>query len=209
MTTVSNSKTLDEVLYAFAVTKEVPEAETLDRFVQLYPQYAEALTGLAIELALDSAQADEPCAAEAANVDSPAVMRAMSYFENYSYELNKGVPTHGMNVVSNPILSLEREDFRKLAAGLRANNTFIMKLRDRLIDPDTVVPRAGFCAAVSEQLTVPVEIVVAHLQAGPIAAVGQFYKADNKPNIVKQESFEEAVKSSGLSDEQQRYILSL
>ena len=214
MTTVIKTKTLDEVLYAFAVTKETPDAETLDRYAQLYPQYAEALTELAIELVLDSVQAEEPCAIEGANVVSPAVMRAISQFENYSYEMNKDEPNkeaqaYSMNVITNPILTLARDEFRALVARLHANNTFVMKLRDRLVEPDTVIARTGFCKEVSVQLNVPLEAIFSHLKANPTITAGQYYKSDNKPAIVKQESFEDAVQSSGLSEEQQRYILSL
>ena len=209
MTTAIKTKTLDEVLYAFAVTKETPDAETLDRYVQLYPQYAEALTELAIELVLDSVHAEKPCAVEDANAASPAVMRAISHFENYSYELNKGIPTHSMNVITNPLLTLGRDGFRALAARLHANNAFIIKLRDRLVEPNSVIARTGFCREISEQLNVSEEAIFSHLKANPAIPAGQYYKSDNKPAIVKQESFEEAVQNSGLTEEQQRYILSL
>ena len=50
--TTTPATPMDDVLYAFAVAKAVPDADTLDEFVRQYPEYADALTEFAIELVL-------------------------------------------------------------------------------------------------------------------------------------------------------------
>ena len=52
--------------------------------------------------------------------------------------------------------------------------------------------------------------MVAHLYAPQesVAAGRQLYKAEGKPTATAKQSFEEAVKTSGLSEEQQRRVLS-
>jgi hypothetical protein len=54
-------------------------------------------------------------------------------------------------------------------------------------------------------------VVVAHfaLDGGAPMATRQFFKADAKPAATTQQSFEEAVRNSGLTDEQQQHLLSL
>ena len=47
---------LREVLYQFAMAKDVPDVDLLDEFVRQYPQHAEALTDFAVELVVDSLQ---------------------------------------------------------------------------------------------------------------------------------------------------------
>ena len=52
--------------------------------------------------------------------------------------------------------------------------------------------------------------MIAHLYAPQesVAAGRQLYKAEGKPTATARQSFEEAVKTSGLSEEQQRRVLS-
>jgi hypothetical protein len=54
------------------------------------------------------------------------------------------------------------------------------------------------------------EAMMAHLYAPQesVAASRQLYKAKGKPAATARQSFEEAVKTSGLSEEQQRRLLS-
>jgi hypothetical protein len=51
--------------------------------------------------------------------------------------------------------------------------------------------------------------VVAHFAARPGGQTSQFYKAEQKPTTVAQQSFEEAVRSSELTDEQQRHLMNM
>jgi len=83
---------LDDVLHAFAMAKAVPDPGTLEEFTRKYPAYADELTEFAVDLLLDSAIEDEADETEVGESVSPAVSRAISYFQNALYELERSRP---------------------------------------------------------------------------------------------------------------------
>jgi hypothetical protein len=94
-----------------------------------------------------------------------------------------------------------------LGQRLDASTLFVMKLRDRRIRPETMTD--GFRRRVAEELDVPVELLAAHFVARPTLPHGASYKSDEAPQVGEQQTFEEAVKSSGLTAEEQAYLLAL
>lgn len=210
MMTESN-KPLSDVLYALALAMPAPDARTLDDFVRRYPEHAEALTEFAVELALELDRAEDEDGGGAAEAEtvSPAVSRAISHFHNVAFELEKAADGTAAAVVTNPLSGLSRDDFRGFASRLGVNSTFAIKLRDRLIDPEHVIGRPGFCQAAADAARVPVDVMAAHFRAPPAISAQAHYKADGKPGVTAQESFEDAVRRSGLTEEQQRRLLSL
>jgi hypothetical protein len=87
--TTTPAMPLDDVLHAFAMAKAVPDAETLEEFTRNYPAYADELTEFAVELLLDDALADEADEIGGDESVSPAVSRAISYFQNAVYEFER------------------------------------------------------------------------------------------------------------------------
>lgn len=209
--TTENNGPLDEVLYAFAAEERKLNADLLDEYVRAYPEYAQALTKLAVDLALEGPRSPaEPATAAEMTTVTPAVSRAMSKFQNRLYELSKPAPTTAAQKtnVDNPFLSLDRNGFRAVAHELHANTVFVAKLRDRQIEPTTMTP--GFLQAVSAALKAPFEVVIAHLKAEQsVHMTPQFHKSEEKPHVVARQSFKDAVQGSGLDEEQQRHLLSL
>jgi hypothetical protein len=214
------SPTLREALYSLAVAKEIPDAGVLDDVVRRFPQYGSELTEFAIAIVIDALRGDVDVGVAEGAVDpaavSPAVSRAMSRFQNRLYAVNLGTkpaitPTERSTVSgpTNPIAALSRDEFRAFARRLNASNVFAMKLRDRKVLPNTLTP--GFQKRVADELRAPLDVVVAHFAAGQSggARAQQFFKADDKPTDSGQQTFEEAVRSSGLTDEQQRQLLGL
>ena len=209
---------LREALYVLSMAETVPDAQVLDDVVRQYPQFADELTDFAIELALDSLRGSGSEGGEEfvdpSNV-SPAVSRAMSRFHNRLFALRRAeemlsaVGTLPAGSGDNPFASLSRPEFRALAGRIGANTVFVAKLRDRQIDPTTMTD--GFKGRVSNELKVSVDMLSAHFAATGVAAGAshQFYKADAKPKHDQRQSFVDAVKSSGLADEEQRHLLSL
>jgi hypothetical protein len=55
----------------------------------------------------------------------------------------------------------------------------------------------------------PMNLLIAHFKGPPVLARGQHFKSDEKPALSGRESFEEAVRNSGLTPEQQSYLLGL
>lgn len=202
--TPAKPSTRDEVLYAFAVAHPIPDPEALDAFTKLYPEHAEALTQLAVELMLEAPSDDAAEPAADPEAVSPAVARAISRYQNAVYELETKSA-----VIPNPFAGLDMARFRAVAQAMGANNTFMSKVRDRLIAPDTIVARLGFCRRLAEQLDIPPAHLIAHLSATPSMAAHQNFKADTKPSAGARQTFEEAVRRSGLTEAQQAHLLSL
>jgi hypothetical protein len=118
----------------------------------------------------------------------------------------ESAPAKGVDA-PNPFLGLPRNEFRALAGRMNANTVFVGKLRDRQIDPGTMTP--GFQKRLADELRAPLDFVVAHFAAGQGATARQFFKAESKPSSGSQQTFEQAVRSSGLSEAQQRLLLEM
>lgn len=208
---------LREALYALSMTQRVPDAELLDDVVRRYPAHANELTEFAIELALDALRGDAAADAAEAALDpaqvSPAVSRAMSRFHNRLHAIRTAgatrEPARPAEAALNPFAGLSRDEFRSFARRLGANFVFVAKLRDRQIASETMSD--GFRRRVADELDAPLEVVVAHfaMSGGASVATRQFFKANAKPGPAGQQSFEEAVRSSGLTEKQQQQLLSL
>lgn len=212
MTQGSMNATLTEICHEMAMTSVMPDADMLDTYVKQYPQYRAELTDFVVALTLDAlAPYDD---AEDVNPEkvTPAVSRTMSFFQNALYESHedgnvtpletKQMAAHTQNV-TNPIAGLSKIEFKGFVRRLDVNSVLAAKLRDRQIDPNTMRP--AFMKVVAESIPEELDVVAAHLMAAPYQnpAVTQFHKADGKPGLGPQESFEDAVKNSGLTQDQQ------
>lgn len=212
----ANPRALWEAFYNLSTAQDVPDAGLLDDLVRRYPQFGKELTEFAIAIAVDALGGDRAVEAAEAAIDptavSPAVSRAMSHFQNRLHAVKTDASetksacanaTHAPNPFSN----LSRSEFRAVAARLNANAVFLGKLRDRQVDPATMT--RGFQKRVADELKAPLDVVVAHFAAQQVAPTGQFFKAEDKPSTGAQQSFEEAVRNSGLSETQQKFLLEL
>jgi hypothetical protein len=212
MTAIKAQTPLRDVLYAFSVAKAVPDDELLDEFVRRYPGYATEIIDFAVEIVVDAARGNVEVEESGAKT-SPAVSRAMSRFQNRLFELRQkgsGKQASSLTVAplsENPFSGLDREGFRQFANRLGANTVFVVKLRDRQIDPNTMSTR--FQKRVADELSVPLDVIVAHFAARTESQTGKLYKSDQKPTTGIRQSFQEAVQSSGLTPEQQRHLLDL
>ena len=205
-----------EALYALSMAKRLPDAEVLDEVVREYPQFADELTDFAVEIALDVLRNSAAEAAEAAVEPgdvSSAVSRAISRFHNRRYALRRAAettPTEGglaWEPVDNPFEGLSHHELRALALRIGANTVFVIKLRDRQIEPESIPD--PFKRRVCLALQITLELLVAHLAARPVSTGRQFFKADEKPTHGQRQSFLDAVRSSGLTEEAQRRLMSL
>ena len=211
----ASPRALREAMYVLSTQQDVPDAKLLDNVICQYPEFGKELTEFAIAVAIDALRGERVVEdAEGAvdpNAVSPAVSRAMSHFQNRLHAVTAGAAAKSTRAdiadAPNPFSGLPRREFRALAARLNANTVFVGKLRDRQIDPDTMTP--GFQRRVADELQAPLDVVVAHFAALPGSPTGQFFKAEDKPSTGAQQSFEEAVRSSGLNEDQQKFLLEL
>jgi len=209
---------LNDVLYSFALEQPKPTAELIDEYQDRFPQYADAIAEFALELALDALRPDVPDldAETAAAPPSAEVMRSISHFQNARYHATKERASADASSASNaqraspinPFNALDVSQFRRLASDVDANLVLVAKLRDRQIVPETIP--AAFSQRVAARLGVPVDVLFAHLSEKPRQDFQRvYYKAIDKPTRQPQETFEVAVRTSGLSSEQQERLLEL
>lgn len=215
-TLCTSPRALREGQYALSTERDVPDAKLLDDVVRRYPDFGEELTEFAIAIAIDALRGERVVEDSEESIDpnavSPAVSRAMSHFQNRLHFATasaadpRSTPADVADA-PNPFLGLPRNEFRAFAARLNANSVFVGKLRDRQIDPSTMTP--GFQRQVAAELEVSIDVVAAHFAARPVAPTGQLFRAEGKPSTGAQQSFEEAVRSSGLTEAQQKFLLDL
>ncbi len=204
------SDTLLDAQYALSIAKVVPDARTLDQAIQDYPAHAIALTTFAVELVLDAiATSDVETPIGERHNASPAVMRAMSRFQNHLHEDKRDSEevVVSKQAVPNPFASLSRTELRMTTKRLGATSLFVMKLRDRQVAHESM--NAGFKKLVADVLDAPIEVVDAHFAAPQVMQPGMHFKADAKPNARLKETFGEALNSSGLTSEQQEHLRNL
>jgi hypothetical protein len=216
MTKTRSPAPLRDVLYALSIAQTVPSAELLDEYVRRYPEHSEVIVDWAIDLAVEAlrdASLEESLAVDD-DIPSPAVLRAMSHFQNTLFKSKRtGGPEEDSSCMSSatmtdPFYALDREHYRALARAINANSVFLGKLRDRQIDPSTITE--GFQRRVAEELHIAPDVIAAYLSNERSSRLArQFYKSDQKPEACAQESFESAIHSSGLTSDQRAYLLSL
>jgi hypothetical protein len=205
---------MDEVLYALSMEERKMSPGLLDEYVRQFPEYADALTELAVDLAIEELCPEESAETDVAPqknpLEVPAVARAMSRFQ---YQFNAvrlkaslAKPQAPAKPVENPFSSLTKEQIAATTTKLKINIPFFIKLRDRLIEV-TTIPDA-FIELVSKLLNVRVEVLRAHFSARPQLAAAS-YKATEKPAAGAQQSYKDAVLNSGLTADQQKALLAL
>lgn len=184
----------NDVLYAFS-TEDSPNADTLAKYLKLYPQFRESLIDLSIELFSAPPFDDVPAKA----VPSDNAKRAWSKFQSM---LSPEDPASAApKTLNNPLSSLNNQQFRELANKLNVNRLFLSRLRDNAIQVATIPRR--FLALLAELLNVSVEGLQVALDSRPTVSSGISYKASGKPSAGDKITFEDALTTSGLSEEQQ------
>lgn len=182
------------VLHAFSVEAN-RNTDTLAVYLKRYPQYRESLIDLSIELF--SAPPIDGKTTEAAPKDNAKM--AWSTFQSM---LSPEDPASTVeDTLENPLASLSKQEFRKLADELNVNRLFLSRLRDNIILVATI-PRL-FLTTLAKLLNVSVERLQHALEAPPTLASGVRYKASGKPGMGEKITFEEALTSSSLSEAQQ------
>ena len=202
---------LDSVLLEFRVeTGGRPKPAVLEAYCRRYPQYARELTDYALEWLIDEAMADTEAASDAAvNRSSPLVSRAVSRLYDRIREREAGEKAatglSGQQAV-NPFEGLPLPRARAMRDELGIDTPLFTKFRNRLIDPNTVP--SAFLERFARLLGRTMDEFCNYLRLPPMVHVGAAYKAEGKPSVTeRKESFEDAVRSSSLGEEQKQALL--
>ncbi|QIE48206.1 hypothetical protein G5B38_21620 (plasmid) [Pseudohalocynthiibacter aestuariivivens] len=209
---------LQDAILELMEANRLPDAQLVEDIVSEYPDFAAEITEFAVELAIDmlvNSDRDEDAVVVQDDV-SPLVSRALSNFENELFLRDNSSKSDDViarvapEVDSiDPFADMDRKSFGQFARSIHANKVFALKLRDRQIRPDTIPHR--YLELISEFLKIRLDQLFTYLngQDRRRAMGTQFFKADDRPNHDLQQRFDEAVESSGLTDDQKRYLKSL
>lgn len=164
----------ESVLGAFAVERE-PDRSTLERYLQLYPEYAAELVDLSLALNRESQDDMAPLSA----ADQTLIDAA---WERHSAAMPAAT--------TDPFAVLTVDDWRAVAQRLDVPRQVVTALRERRISFVSIPQR------LLERLAEAVGTSVAQLESswslGRLAAA-RSYKADGKPSVGEQITFEQAL----------------
>jgi len=198
MNTSSPQFTEQDVLFSFS-EEENRDAATLEIYLKQYPEYREALVALSVELMVSPV---DETVQEANVVSEESIGNVWSKFQSL---LNPSDPVSiRSSSVENPLAKLDQKSFISLAKSLGVSRAFLARLRDGTIVMATIP--AKFIDSVSGALEIGADTLRSALQAPPTISTQARFKSDNKPTAEAQITFDEAIESSGLSEDQKEQM---
>lgn len=180
---------LADVLDAFSVEPELGQ-ETLKRYLQEYPQYAEEIIDLSFELSKPVNRDDSPWTA-----DELA-------------EIEGAWQQHGKGMVQavNPFENLAVDKLRQIATGLDVPRAVLSAFRERQVIISSVPKR--FLGKLAAALGQTSETLWAFAQSVAPTPVARSYKSDRKPHAAEQITFEQLLIQSQVPETKRQELLS-
>jgi hypothetical protein len=191
MSAIDSDTKRDDILLAFSVEPTHDKA-TIERYLALYPQYAEDFIDLLRELR-------SPLALRS-NIleDESAVQSAWNALAAVP------LPSVDATSVANPFVGFSGPTFVALAEGLRIRRSILIALRDRLIDASSIP--APFLSRLARATQFPVEKLRGYLDLPAVVPAGASYKANEKPAAPAKIDFEQLLNNSDISADEKRDI---
>ncbi|WP_339735532.1 hypothetical protein [uncultured Gimesia sp.] len=190
----SKDKDLEDVLYAFSVEPKHDE-ETLSRYLEKYPKYAEDLLDVLHELQFTEALA----CVETAPVADPSAQEAWNQFVRCkpASEEASAAETFGEK--------LRGQAFINLATAMNVPRAFLVAFRDRLVTPASIPKQ--FIASLAKAGETETRTVLEYLSLPPQLAIAAEFKSDEKPELQGQMTFKELVDTTEMPDENRQALL--
>jgi hypothetical protein len=190
MTSPNQNPSLEDVLGAFSVETNLGR-ETLELYLRLYPQFAEALIDLSRELHRALPTPAAPLAAE----DEARIDAAW----------RRHVEALSPQAQADLFGAFSTQELRDLSQALDVPRQVITAFRDRRVILDSV-PRQflGRLAALVHQ---PLERLAATLAPVTQPAMARSYKSDAKPTMGELVTFERLLIDAGVPDDKRAQLL--
>ena len=198
-------ETLEDVLDAYVASITVPSQQALKEWIRRYPHYRRELLEFTVSWtkmehlspSSDVEEADEEL----------LVLRGMSVVQSIMNEhRNKDRADKEKNEIHLRSLLDEGSRFSLSIHGMAAScrlgiNTF-RKLDRRLISYSSIPLKV--IQVIAETIHHNAEVVASYLQSEPVLAKGARYRAEQRPEVVQQEDFFEAIRSDTTIEEVDR-----
>lgn len=193
MSTIDSDIQREDILLAFSVEPTHDKA-TIERYLRLYPQYAEDFIDLLGELR------SPPMLRNDVVEDESAVQRAWNALTAAP------LPNHDAASIANPFASFAGPTFVALAEGLRIRRSILIALRDRLVNASSIP--APFLNRLARATQFPAEKLRGYLDLPAVVPASASYKANEKPVAPAKIDFEKLLDDSNISADEKRDILS-
>jgi hypothetical protein len=191
---MNDSSEREAILYAFAIEPK-HDQETLQRYLQQYPDLAEELIDLSSEIRLSDVLGESPASSVSQG----------SWESGWQEFLASRMAAASPDKLENPFARFRGEAFVILAETLNVSRSFLTAFRDGLVAASSIPE--GFVRRFANATQSSVAAVRAYF-AHPQLAIGtREFKSDNKPTFQGQMTFEELVHSSDMTDEQRQVLL--
>ena len=189
MTSATQAQSREAVLDAFAVEHD-PGPSTLERYLRLYPEHGGALVDLSREL---NRQIDKD--------DAPLSMAEQALLDGAWARHSAAKPAIA---AADPLIALTVDDWRTVAQRLDVPRQVATALRERRVAIVSIPKR------ILDLLAEVARSSVGQLKASwgsEALAVARAYKADGKPNVGAQVSFEQVLIEAGVAPEKRAQLL--
>ena len=187
--TISPSKlSCDQVLESFAMESDT-SGQTLQKYLQEYPEYATQLVDLSLEIFRFSILDETPLSEE----DQTRIDSAWNLIRYTQSE-----------IATDPIAKLSVPKLREIAHSLNEPRQVITAYRERTVIV-TSVPMQ-FLVQFAGLVDISIQEFLNAL-ALPPQSLARNYKADVKPTQAVQVTFEQLLRDAGMSDEQIELLL--
>lgn len=192
---------VEEACEAFLLSVDTPDASSLERIIERFPDCAAELTDFAVEWASQDLQ---PAAFDGGD----------EHWDEHSWDAESWDATPSpvekamdglrrrLAAPADPFAQLATAELRRLASRVGLDTTLLAKIRHRRLLPETVP--AKLVAAIAEALGLRAEAVTAHLEAPPLLPAAVSFKSQDQPAAETRQSFAEAIDSSSLDAEARR-----
>lgn len=187
--TKSPTPPLEDVLDAFSVEPDLGK-ETLVRYLQEYPQYAEEIVDLSFELSKPINRDDSPWTAD-----------ELAEIEGAWQQHGKG-----MRHAANPFEGLAADRLRQIATSLDVPRAVLSAFRERQVVVSSVPKK--FLGKLAATLGQPVEAFMAFAQSVAPTPVARSYKSDTKPQAAGKITFEQLLIQSQVPETKRQELLS-
>lgn len=178
----------ESVLDAFAVESET-DRSTLERYLRLYPEYAAELIDLSRELGREAYEDTAPLStADQALIDAAWSQHA------------KALPA----ATADPFEALTVDDWRTIAQVLDVPRQVVTALRERRVSLVSIPRR--FLAILAEAMRCSIAELESSWERAPLL-VARSYKADSKPAVGEQVTFEQVLIDAGVPAEKRARLL--
>jgi hypothetical protein len=188
-----NSSHEEDVLLAFSV-EPFHDRSTLERYLKEYPECSEALIDCALEFKLLPVETSPVWISDE---------KIEAGWQSFRSELGISMPSQA----PNPFEKLVSSSIKNLVAQLNINSLLFTRIRDRTIKPSSIPHQ--FIQLLAKHLGESEENLSNYLSGPPLIASSSAFRASNNPTAETQIDFEEAVKTSHLSSEQEKLLLEM